>query len=127
MEEEADRLIHGTGVVPSDASAKHQSTPPLTFAEKKMIVVLTLLYFIQGIPLGFWGSALPVLFTEAGSTFESLAILPSVLLPFSFKMITAPLIDTFYVSSIGKRRSYIIPIQYVMALMFLALGFADID
>jgi PAT family acetyl-CoA transporter-like MFS transporter 1 len=77
--------------------------------------------------LGFWGGALSILFTEAGASFEQLAIIPSVLLPFSFKMITAPILDTFYVHSVGKRRTYILPIQYLMGAFFLMLGLADID
>lgn len=78
--------------------------------EKKAIVTLTLLYFIQGIPLGFWGGAIGILLIDAGASFEDLAILSTVVLPFSFKMVTAPILDTFYVPSIGKRRTYILPI-----------------
>lgn len=78
-------------------------------AEKKAIVTLTLLYFIQGIPLGFFGGTLQVLFIEAGASFEDLALLSIVTMPFSFKILTAPILESFYSRKIGKRRTYILP------------------
>ena len=99
----------------------------MTREEKKAIVTLTLLYFIQGIPLGFWGGAIGILFIDAGASYKELAILSTVFLPFSFKMLTAPLIDTFYINSVGKRRTYILPIQYILGFLFLILGLCDMD
>lgn len=88
---------------------------------------MTILYLIQGIPLGFFGGALGILFIDAGASFENLAILSTVVLPFSFKMVTAPILDTFYFPSVGKRRSYILPIQYIMGFLFLLLSVCDLE
>lgn len=44
-------------------------------------------------------------------------------LPFAFKLLTAPVLDTYYIGSFGKRKSYIIPIQYFMALIFFITSF----
>jgi PAT family acetyl-CoA transporter-like MFS transporter 1 len=46
-----------------------------------------------------------------------------ITLPFSFKIIFAPLLDTYYSSTFGKRKSYIIPLQYLLTLSLLITSF----
>ena len=75
-----------------------------------MLVVLFLLYFIQGIPIGFFGIGCQLLLAEAGASFSDLAILSIMIYPFTFKLLTAPFLDTFYDNNIGKRKTYIIPL-----------------
>lgn len=56
-----------------------------------------------------------------------IAILSLAIYPFSFKMLTAPFLDVYYIKSIGKRRTYIIPIQYLMAIIYTLLYFTKIS
>ena len=87
------------------------------------VLILTICYFFQGIPIGFFASTISVLLAEKGASFGSLGTLSFVLYPFSFKIFFAPFEDYFYSKKFGKRKSYIIPIQYLMALECLIISF----
>lgn len=43
--------------------------------------------------------------------------------PFTFKLLTAPLIDTYYIKSFGRRKTYIIPLTYLLGLACLLMSF----
>lgn len=42
------------------------------------------------------------------------AIFNVVMLPYTLKLLWAPLVDSFYVKKIGRRKSWLIPIQFLM-------------
>lgn len=88
---------------------------PLSPEEKRNLYVLTLLYTIQGIAIGFFYVAIPILLAEKGATYKDLSVFSMILYPFSFKIIFAPLLDTYYSNTFGKRKSYIVPLQYILA------------
>lgn len=76
--------------------------------------------------MGFWGAALTVFFTEKGASFLEIGLLSLTSYPFSLKILTAPILDTFYFPKVGKRKSYILPTQYLMAGIFFSLGYCNI-
>jgi len=82
----------------------------VNFQDKKGIVILTILYFIQGLPIGLVGSTIPFLLMEKGVNYKELALLSFAFYPFSFKIFFAPFEDLYYSRSFGKRKTYIIPI-----------------
>lgn len=43
--------------------------------------------------------------------------------PFSFKVLYAPIVDTFYFKRIGRRKSWLIPLQYLIAIFLFILSF----
>ncbi|EAR87251.1 acetyl-coenzyme A transporter 1 (macronuclear) [Tetrahymena thermophila SB210] len=107
---------------------QHEKKPqPLTSKEKKGILLLLILYTIQGFPIGFFGGAVQLLLTEAGISMTKLAELSVVLYPFTFKFLFAPFQDAHYFKSFGKRKSYIIPIQYLMAILFFVVSLSIDD
>jgi len=59
--------------------------------DKFGILVLTVLYFIQGIPIGIAGTTIPLVLTEQGVSYKDLAMLSFALYPFSFKIFFAPI------------------------------------
>lgn len=73
-------------------------------------VLLLLLYMLQGIPMGF-GSSIPLILMEHDVSYEALSLFSLVSLPFSLKIIWAPIVDTFYVPSFGRRKTWLVPIQ----------------
>jgi PAT family acetyl-CoA transporter-like MFS transporter 1 len=95
--EEVEMLTLPKSALPVD---DHQPSS-ISRAEYKAIITLTLLYFIQGIPLGMWAEAFQLLLVEAGLSYQGLAIVSWVTIPFSLKMLTAPLLDTFYNARVG--------------------------
>ena len=77
------------------------------------IAFLTILYMVQGIWFGFLGNTLPVRFKKTFD-YAEIGTISWWFLPYSFKFILAPLVDTIYSKWIGKRRTWIIPTQLIM-------------
>jgi hypothetical protein len=85
-----------------------------------------MLYFYQGLILGFFLGALPEILANQGFSAEGRALLVFSALPFSLKFIWAPLSDTYYWRAFGKRKSYIVPAQYLASfILFIASFFID--
>lgn len=82
------------------------------------IALLLVLYTLQGIPMGLAGS-LPVILKERGIGFADLALLSLASLPFSLKLLWAPLVDSVFIKSIGRRKSWLIPVQFLTGVCFL--------
>lgn len=74
------------------------------------------LYMIQGIPLGLGFEAIPTLLRDAGTPLASLAWLPLIGVPWMLNLFWAPIVDSRWSVKVGKRRSWIIPMQIGLAL-----------
>ena len=91
-------------------------------------VTLCALYFAQGIPWGFMLITLPsfLSFNYQISDSEIGNLKAIILVPWSFKLIWAPLMDSFTLRSMGRRRPWIIGSELMMALTLLGfIGIAD--
>ncbi len=84
-------------------------------------LLIASLYFSQGIPLGLAMEALPALLRRQGASLDSLAFLPLVGLPWVLKFLWASQVDNRWSASLGRRRSWILPMQ---ALVLLCLACA---
>ena len=86
------------------------------------------MYFAQGVPWGFMTVALIAYLADNGVGDQELGRLTGlVLLPWTFKLIWAPLIDTMTVRSMGRRRAWIIGAEILMGLSLLwLLGMGDL-
>ena len=82
------------------------------------IALLLLLYVLQGVPMGISASVSFIL-QEKGATLSEQGIFSLASWPFSFKVLWAPLVDTYYVRSMGQRRSWILPLQVTVGLTLL--------
>ncbi|BFZ23451.1 hypothetical protein BsWGS_26489 [Bradybaena similaris] len=85
------------------------------------IMLLMFLYILQGIPLGLAGS-IPMLLQSRKVSYTDQAVFSLVYWPFSVKLLWAPLVDSIYVSWFGRRKTWLIPIQYLMGLFMLILS-----
>jgi len=82
------------------------------------IALLLLLYTLQGIPMGL-GASLPMLFVERKVTTASQAQFSMVAFPFAFKLLWAPLVDSVYSSTFGRRKTWIVPAQAAIGTLLL--------
>ncbi|MCS6901606.1 MAG: MFS transporter [Myxococcales bacterium] len=80
------------------------------------ITVLSSLYFVQGLPAGFQATALPTYLRKEGVSTVLIGFLGALALPWSMKVLWAPLVDGYYWPSLGKRRSWILPMQGLLLL-----------
>ncbi|XP_025208442.1 acetyl-coenzyme A transporter 1-like isoform X1 [Melanaphis sacchari] len=88
--------------------------------------LLMLLYTMQGIPLGI-ASAMPIILqSNKNVTYKDQALFSLVAWPFSLKLIWAPLVDALYVQKMGRRKSWLIPVQYLMGACFIYMA-SNID
>ena len=90
--------------------------------DKWSIALLLLLYTLQGIPLGL-AASIPMVLQAKKVGYRQQALFSLVSWPFSVKLLWAPLVDSFYSRSFGRRKSWLIPTQYVIGLVMLVLSY----
>ncbi|MBP6706766.1 MAG: RhtX/FptX family siderophore transporter [Achromobacter sp.] len=88
----------------------------------RLFLMIGALYFSQGIPLGVAMEALPTLLRRDGADLHALAWLPLVGLPWVLKFLWSPVIDNRWRPALGRRRSWILPMQGVVLACLLALA-----
>ena len=96
--------------------------PSLWKKDGKAIAILMFLYVLQGIPLGLCGS-IPYILTNRGISYEKQALFSFTFWPFSLKLIWAPFVDALYSKKFGRRKSWLIPVQFFLGFMMIWLSF----
>ncbi|KEG01341.1 MFS transporter, PAT family, solute carrier family 33 (acetyl-CoA transporter), member 1 [Plasmodium vinckei vinckei] len=81
------------------------------------VIFLLLLYTIQGVPIGV-SSVVPLIIQDKVS-YSQLSMLSLSSIPFSLKLLWAPIIDSVYIKKFGRRKSWIIPLQLICSLLMI--------
>ncbi|GAB4517437.1 MAG: MFS transporter [Haliangiales bacterium] len=89
------------------------------------LATLFALYLVQGLPFGFQVGALPVFLREAGVSLTTIGLAGALSLPWTLKILWAPLVDRFYWPRLGRRRSWILPMQVALALVCAAAAWFE--
>ncbi len=85
------------------------------------MLLLFSLYLSQGLPFGFQATALPVYLRTHGHSLETIGFATALSLPWLLKAFWSPLIDRFWSARVGRRKSWILPLQALMvAAIFCA-------
>lgn len=79
------------------------------------IGLLFALYFVQGLPFGFQATALPIYLRASGVSLVGVGFAGALALPWMLKALWAPLVDRFGSARFGRRRSWIVPLQVLLA------------
>ncbi|MGU1096021.1 RhtX/FptX family siderophore transporter [Pseudomonas aeruginosa] len=119
------------------------------YRHRRLVITLALLYLSQGIPIGLAMDALPTLLRQDGAPLQAgipiglamdalptllrqdgaplqaLAFLPLVGLPWVVKFLWAPWVDNHWSRRLGRRRSWILPMQCIVLACLLGLGVAS--
>lgn len=82
---------------------------------------LMLLYFLQGIPTGLVFSIQFVL-SERKVSYIDQGTFTLCAWPFTVKLLWAPFVDAWYFKRIGRRKSWLVPIQFLIGATLI--GFA---
>ncbi|MBM4783661.1 MAG: MFS transporter [Archangiaceae bacterium] len=86
--------------------------------------LLSLLYFVQGLPFGFQSKGLKLLLADDKSvSMTAVTMLGLLSLPWSFKPVWAPLVDRYGSEKFGRRKSWIVPLMVLLAASLAAAGF----
>merc|ERR1712018_731556 len=82
---------------------------------------LLFLYVLQGIPLGL-PAAIPLILTNKNVSYKQQAEFSFAYWPFSVKLLWAPIVDSLYVASFGRRKTWLVPVQYLIGITMFALS-----
>lgn len=85
------------------------------------LVLLLVLYTLQGIPMGLAGS-IPYILAEKGADYTEQAQFSLCSWPFALKLFWAPIVDSVYSESFGRRKTWLVPTQFAIAAIMLVGG-----
>jgi PAT family beta-lactamase induction signal transducer AmpG len=91
----------------------------------RKVALLLSLYFCQGMPYGLQVTALPIYLRESGTALGTIGLVQLLTLPWILKALWAPAVDRFGSPRVGRRKSWILPMQAGLGLC-AALG-AGVD
>ncbi|PCH36092.1 MFS general substrate transporter [Wolfiporia cocos MD-104 SS10] len=100
----------------------HMKTP-LSSREKRAIFLLTALFLSQGLPVVLATGSLPFLLRK-NLSYSQLAIFSLSSYPYSMKLLWSPIVDSVSMPSIGRRKSWILPLQLMLGIVLLVLSFS---
>lgn len=84
----------------------------------------TILYFAQGIPEGYTFFAIPAWLVANGvPTMQIASYMAVIMIPWTFKILIAPIMDRYTFLPMGRRRPWIICAQFGIVLSFISVGF----
>jgi PAT family acetyl-CoA transporter-like MFS transporter 1 len=109
----------------NEADSQQVGAPKKSSIRKdiRTIVFLMYMYFLQGIPLGLNG-AIPLILGARKVGFSGQGTFSFAFWPFSIKLLWAPIVDSLYFKRMGRRRSWIVPVNFLIAMFMF--GFADL-
>ncbi|XP_023180089.1 acetyl-coenzyme A transporter 1 [Drosophila hydei] len=111
-------------LVESMAQGDKEEKPDLR-GDRRNIAILLFLYVLQGIPIGLI-AAVPMLLQNRGASYKQQAEFSFAYWPFSIKLLWAPIVDSLYVRRFGRRKSWLVPVQYLLGGFMLLLS-AHVD
>jgi len=86
------------------------------------ISLLLFLYLLQGIPLGM-AASIPLIIQTYGASWSQQATFSFAFWPFSLKLLWAPVVDALYLKRFGRRKTWLIPIQYALGFVMILLSY----
>ena len=89
--------------------------------DRNNFLLLVLLYFLQGVPMGLATGSVPFLLKEYLS-YGQLGVFSLASYPYSLKLLWSPIVDAVWSPRVGRRKSWILPVQLVSGVGMLYLG-----
>lgn len=78
---------------------------------------------LQGVPLGLALGSLPYLLkANSNLSYAAMGVFSFAQYPYSLKLLWSPIVDSIYFLGFGRRKTWIVPIQIVVGLIFLLGG-----
>ena len=97
----------------------------LSITDQRNFLLLVLLYFLQGVPMGLASGSVPFLL-KSYLSYGQLGVFSLASYPYSLKLLWSPIIDAVWSPKVGRRKSWILPIQTISGLGMIWLG-SNID
>lgn len=107
--------------VPGTPTVNNHGFFELPVQDQKNFGLLVLLYFLQGIPMGLAMGSVPFLLKNHMS-YGEIGIFTLAGYPYSLKLLWSPIVDAMWSPAVGRRKSWILPIQIMSGIGMLFLG-----
>ena len=91
--------------------------------DRNGIILLVFLYVLQGVPLGLAGS-IPMVLQAKKIGYRQQALFSLVTWPFSIKLLWAPVVDSIFSRTFGRRKSWLVPVQYAIGIVMIFLSYS---
>lgn len=120
------RQVSPTVLMPAEGSPFQEIEKPrasrgLSKKDKQALALLIVLYCLQGIPLGLTMGSLPYLL-QPKLDYSSIATFSLASYPYSLKLLWSPIVDAIYSVDLGRRKSWILPVQAIVGFSLLYIG-----
>ena len=89
--------------------------------DRRNFLLLVLLYFFQGIPMGLATGSVPFLL-KSHLSFGQIGVFSLASYPYSLKLLWSPVVDAVWNPKLGRRKSWILPVQTLSGVSMLWLG-----
>jgi len=89
--------------------------------DRRNFLLLVGLYFLQGIPMGLAGGSVPFLL-KSHMSYGQIGVYSLASYPYSLKLLWSPIVDAIWSPRVGRRKSWILPIQALSGLGMIWLG-----
>ena len=89
--------------------------------DRRNFLLLVLLYFLQGIPMGLASGSVPFLLKQHLS-YGQIGVFTLASYPYSLKLLWSPIVDAVWSPRLGRRKSWIMPIQVCSGIAMIYLG-----
>ncbi|KAL8829867.1 MAG: hypothetical protein Q9170_005990 [Blastenia crenularia] len=89
--------------------------------DRRNFLLLVLLYFLQGIPMGLAIGSVPFLL-KSHLSYGQIGVFSLASYPYSLKLLWSPIVDAVWSPTLGRRKSWILPIQACSGLGMIYLG-----
>lgn len=106
----------------SSPSASPSTLQKLPRKDLLNFIVLIVLYTLQGVPVGLAFGSVPFILKSKVS-YSQVGVFLLAAYPYSLKLLWSPIVDAIYSRRVGRRKSWIIPVQLVSGITLLYLGF----
>ncbi|KZS90307.1 MFS general substrate transporter [Sistotremastrum niveocremeum HHB9708] len=125
-EEVQMRLLVGNGSTEEESNVaglheKNRANRPFSAKDKHAIALLVVLYLIQGVPIGLAMGSMPFLL-KTSLSYSQLGVFTLSSYPYSLKLLWSPIVDSIFSPKLGRRKSWIVPIQLIIGSMMLWLS-----
>lgn len=105
----------------SDQTKTKRNFSTLIKKDGTKILLLLYLYFLQGVPLGL-AASIPFLLSTRSISYSDQGTFSFASWPFSIKLLWAPVVDSLYIFKFGRRKSWLIPVQFLISVFMLSFA-----
>ncbi|KAJ6117456.1 Major facilitator superfamily domain general substrate transporter [Penicillium capsulatum] len=115
LDEEPPIMIPQT---PTLSSTSFQNLPA---SDRRNFLLLCVLYFLQGVPMGLATGSVPFLLKPYLS-YGQIGVFSLASYPYSLKLFWSPIVDAVWSPRFGRRKSWITPVQVIAGLAMIYMG-----